>query len=383
MNAFLLSTVFFGLLAVHSFVTYPLSLLILRRLRPAPEIRPRGDNQNQTISLICCVCNEDRVIERKIEDMLALSQKTSGVDILVYNDASSDRTGAIIDRFGDRIAAIHGKTRLGKTIGVQEMIEASEAELIILTDTTANLDEEMIRRVREDFSDQTVGCVSGDVVFTNVDEGTSAEVSGIYGRLQNWTKKLETETGSVVGVGGAFFVIRRNLYVKTPPYIMDDLHSSLSVLCQGYRAVFEPAIKVKKRVPTEGREEFNRKVRIACRQVNVLRHIWPRFSKAGMLNLYKFFSRYVLRWITGFTLLLAALSGVLWLGSLGALHIGLGLLFLFAIMCFVGRVWEWPVFGALGEIMWMFIAVAIGVIKALRGEKFQTWESAQSIRATN
>jgi cellulose synthase/poly-beta-1,6-N-acetylglucosamine synthase-like glycosyltransferase len=381
MNLYLVCTVFFGLLAVHSFVTYPLSLLILRRLRPAPALRPRADNQNQTISLICCVYNEDRVIGRKIEDMLALAGKTSGVDIIVYNDASGDRTGEIIRRFGDSITAFHGAARLGKTIGVQEMIAASSADLIILTDPTANLDEEMIRRVREDFSDETVGCVSGDVVFTNVHEGTSAEVSGLYGRLQNWTKKMETETGSVVGVGGAFFVIRRKLYVKMPPYIMDDLHSSLSVLHQGYRAVFEPAIKVRKRVPTEGREEFNRKVRIACRQVNVLRHIWPRFRKAGMLNLYKFFSRYTLRWITGFTLVLAALSGLFWLGSLGLLEAGLVSVVLFAILCAAGRAWEWPVFGALGEIMWMFLAAAIGVVKALRGEKFQTWESARSIRA--
>ena len=83
--------------ALHPFITYPLSLLLLRRFgrkHPAAQISESTDPLRCAI----CVCayNEERAIEAKIRNLLALRARHPDLELLVYVDASTDRTAEIL-----------------------------------------------------------------------------------------------------------------------------------------------------------------------------------------------------------------------------------------------------------------------------------------------
>ena len=85
------------LAACHPFVTYPWSLIVLQALRPHRRPASTGIPTAQLNCAICvCAYNEERVIARKVENLLQLRAREPGLEILVYVDGASDRTAEIL-----------------------------------------------------------------------------------------------------------------------------------------------------------------------------------------------------------------------------------------------------------------------------------------------
>ena len=90
----------------------------------------------------------------------------------------------------------------------------------------------------------------------------SEEGLGIYWKIEKAVRKLESASGSVVGVTGAIYAIRRELYVEIPPgTILDDVFVPMNAARKGTRVVFEPAAIARDRLFSEKGKEFSRKVR--------------------------------------------------------------------------------------------------------------------------
>src|SRR5271166_3489287 len=106
-------------IGIHPFSTYPLSLALLARLRPCP-IR-REVELGSRVAVCVSAYNEERVIEARVENLLALRSEVPGLEILVYVDAASDRTAAVLARFGSEIRLIVGNERQGKTHGMNTL----------------------------------------------------------------------------------------------------------------------------------------------------------------------------------------------------------------------------------------------------------------------
>src|SRR5690606_8593789 len=95
----------FALLAIHPFLTYPLSLwLLARRSRPESAGPARGTQAERlTIPICLCAYNEESVIRQKAQNLLALRRRTPDVELLVYIDAATDATAERLAEFGDNI----------------------------------------------------------------------------------------------------------------------------------------------------------------------------------------------------------------------------------------------------------------------------------------
>src|SRR5205085_8236806 len=102
-----------------------------------------------------------------------------------------------------------------------------------------------------------------------------------------------------------------------PADIIDDFFTSLSIWCAGWREVMCPDLIAYERSATRSREEFRRKVRIACRAFNCHRLLWPQVARLPAWDLYKYLSHKLLRWVSGGFLALALLSLIPALLSVG------------------------------------------------------------------
>lgn len=366
-------------LALHPFTTYPLSLALLARLRPRP-IRPEPGTGPESFAVCLCAYNEEAVIEDKVRNLMEMRRALGGrLDILVYVDAATDRTAELLRRHEDGLTLVVSPQRHGKTHGMNRLASLTRADVLIFTDANVIVETGTLANLARYFADPSVGCVCGTLTYTNGDETPTAASGAAYWRLEEAIKRLESDTGSVIGADGSIFAIRRALHRPVPEDIIDDFHVSLSILCDGHRVVRAPDIRAREKGATSSGDEFRRKVRIACQAVNVHRLLWPRIARTDLLTRYKYISHKWLRWMTGFLLGAAALSGLLflWLAfqwtGLAAASAGVGA-FLLLDRLGVARA------RAVREILSAFAATAVGVLRSYRGDRFQTWTPAQSVR---
>lgn len=368
----------FAALAIHPFVIYPLTLrFVARPDRAAPPAMPTP----ASYAICMCAYNEEAVIERKVANLLALREAMGRLDILVYVDAASDRTAALLAPYQDRITLIVSPERYGKTHGMNALVRLTDAEVVLFTDANVMIDAAAVAAMGEAFRDPRVGCVCGHLVYTNGEETPTAGVGSLYWRLEEEIKRRESAYGAAMGADGSLFAIRRVLHQPVPPDLIDDFYLSLSILCDGHRVVSAPAALAYESQVTDSREEFRRKVRIACQAVNVHRRLWPRLRRLPPALVYMYLSHKVMRWLSLYALAAAGglfLGGVLAAGvpalAVGAMAAGGA-----AALGFAARR-RVPPIAQVAEILLALAGAAIGVAASLRGRRFTTWTPASSIR---
>ncbi|HVF18575.1 MAG TPA: glycosyltransferase, partial [Steroidobacteraceae bacterium] len=329
------------LLAVHPFVTYPLSLWLLRAVRRAPGTKATPSPNALTFAACVCAYNEERVIEAKIRNLLELRERERGLSIHVYVDAAADRTAEILRTFADQIDLVVSPERHGKTYGMNLLSARAQADVLIFTDANVMLDLECVSDLRRHFSDANVGCVCGNLNYTNSGASVTASSGSLYWRFEEALKRLESDTGSMMGADGSIFAIRRELRRAPPDHIIDDMYVSLMTIVEGYRLVQAPDVRAFEESVTSSGEEFMRKVRIACQAFNVHRLLWPRLRRMDWLTRYKYLSHKYLRWLSIYFLGIAALSFIAAFLALGYTAFALSMIALAVGGWLLGT--KWPI----------------------------------------
>jgi cellulose synthase/poly-beta-1,6-N-acetylglucosamine synthase-like glycosyltransferase len=368
----------FLLLALHPFVTYPLSLRLLARRAAARPAVPVGSPR---VAICVCAYKEEACIERKMANLLELRARRGQLDILVYVDGMEDRTGELLAPFAEEITLVVSPTRHGKTHGMTLLVERCTADIVVFTDANVHVDPPAIEALVRAFEDPETGCVCGHLIYTNGAESATAEVGSLYWRLEEQVKRHESALGAVMGADGSLFAVRRALYPRVPETLIDDMFVSLSILCQGYRVVRAPDALAYEASVTAPHEEFRRKIRIACQAFNVHRVLWPELRRLPAAIVYMYLSHKLLRWLAAFNLLFASLLGSASLEALGvplpalvALAMA-GCLALWLALRFQLKPWA-----SVAEILLALVGAAAGVLQSCRGHTFVTWTPAASIR---
>jgi cellulose synthase/poly-beta-1,6-N-acetylglucosamine synthase-like glycosyltransferase len=366
------------LCSLHPFVTYPLSLLLVRPKRHAGYARQTSPAE--TFAICFCAYNEEDVIEAKMENSLALAAGRSDVEVLVYVDAATDRTAELLQRYADRIKLHISPTRHGKPHGMNLLVEMTRASIIVFTDANVMLDQAALIHLPATFADPAVGCVCGHLIYSNPTVSVTAASGSLYWRLEEKIKELESRTGSVMGADGSIFAIRRTLHRPVPDDIIDDMYLSFSILCDGYRVARAGDVRAYEASAASQADEIQRKMRIACQAFNAHRLLWPRIRRLGGFDLYKYVSHKLLRWFSIYTLggacFCLAMAGIL-AGHASAVA---AMIALVAAMILAGWKWHVSPFDQLFDILSAFAATGAGVWLSLRGQRFQTWNPAASAR---
>jgi cellulose synthase/poly-beta-1,6-N-acetylglucosamine synthase-like glycosyltransferase len=373
MTVLILIFVISVLFVIHPFVTYPLSLRVIRRfVRPPTAVC----EEPRSFAVACCMLNERSVVESKIRNMLEIAQQLQPCQLLVHSDGSTDGTSEILQAHRDRFSVSISPTRQGKSVGMNALLAMTDADIVIFTDANVTIDPRGVASLKKAFTDPTVGCVLGYLQYVNADESTTAMTGSLYWRLEEQVKHLESDTGCVMGADGSIFAIRRKLFREVPKDIIDDFFTSMSIVCSGSRIVCNRELVAYERSEAARQDETRRKVRIACRAFNCHRLLWPQIRRLPALRLYQYLSHKFVRWLSGFFIISATLA------FLGMLLVGLGPMALLAGLGALGllvlgmvRVRTGPL-GALGDVLTAFMATALGVVRSLQGQRFQTWNVA-------
>jgi len=363
---------------LHPYTTYPLSLLVLRSIRRPLAIGATGTSPAR-FALVCCAFNEHGVIERKLRNSLELQRVLGDCELLFYSDASTDGTSDILAACPG-IKAVIGKERAGKTAGINRLLASTDADIVIFTDANVIIDANSAACLKSYFRDPEVGMVTGRLTFLNKQASITAKVSDSYRQFEEAVKKLETDTGSVIYTDGTMFAMRRSLFVPVPPDLTDDLFTAIMVLIQGKRNVAAPDFIAYEQAATEREDELRRRVRIGCHVFNCHLVLWPRIRQFSPLALYKYVSHKLIRWFSGYFLVLAIAVTLAIIGlQFGFQAAALVLLVAFAV-ALASLLTHLPLLSTVCEGVLVMIAVAYGVSLAIKGEQFRVWSVAASSR---
>jgi cellulose synthase/poly-beta-1,6-N-acetylglucosamine synthase-like glycosyltransferase len=380
-SVFFVAAAVFLILAVHPFVTYPLSLKLLKALRgKVPAKSDVAPDRSLSFAICMCAYNEERVIEAKVRNLLELRQREPGLSIHIYVDAATDRTADILRRYDGEIDLHVAPERHGKTYGMNLLSSRANADILIFTDANVFLDLDCIEDLRRHFADRSIGCVCGNLNYTNSDQSITAQSGSLYWRFEEALKRLESDTGSMIGADGSIFAIRRQLRHPPPDHIIDDMYVSLMTIVDGYRLVQARDVRAYEESVPHATEEFSRKVRIACQAFNVHRLLWPRLRTLDPLTRYKYLSHKFIRWLSIYFLAGAVVSFLFGLVLAGYAGLAFAALAVGCLALWAGARWQIKPFCQIFDVLTALAGAGLGVWRSLRGERFQTWTPAASIR---
>ena len=225
----------------YIFVGYPLLVFALSRLRP---LRTTKAANVEPISVVLVGYNEAARLPAKIASVLASDDAHLIRELIIASDGSTDETSAVITALDDpRVQLIAFPNRRGKPSVLNEVIPRCHSEVVVLMDARQELDRRAIAELAVNFADESVGVVSGELVFRwEGDVTTVSQGIGIYWRYEKFIRKCEGRFRSVPGATGALYALRRSLFRPIPPQtILDDVVIPMQAVTAGYRCLFEPA----------------------------------------------------------------------------------------------------------------------------------------------
>jgi cellulose synthase/poly-beta-1,6-N-acetylglucosamine synthase-like glycosyltransferase len=286
-------------LIAYTYFGYAAWLWLRSRWRPK-EVR-RGPYL-PLVSIVVVVRNEEQVLKRKLENLLALDYPAELMQLVVVSDGSADRTEAILHEYASnpRVSVMLNQLPRGKALGLNDAFQLAQGDVVVFTDARQTIEPGGLRLLLENFADPQVGCVSGQLMLGSVGE-CGGQGIGSYWRIEKRIRELEAVSGSVVGATGAFYAIRRNLLVPLPhEIVLDDVYLPMQVVRQGLRVVFDARARVWD-VDLGTQREFARKVRTLSGNYQLLQLAPWLLSRANPIR-FEFVSHKLLRLVAPFAL---------------------------------------------------------------------------------
>jgi len=364
-----------GLLG-YVYLIYPvlLGLLAARYGRPV-----RRGNILPRVTIVVTAYNEEECIGAKLNNLFDLDYPLEKLDVLVASDGSSDRTDEIAAGYKPghvRVVRVEG--RAGKTACQNAAAVAADGEILVFTDATTRLHPGALRALVENFADATVGCVGGRLEYVADVENITGCGGKAYWSYELRLRANESLLGSLIGVSGCLYAVRKAAYRQIDPELISDFVIAMKMQEQGLRTVLAPDAVCFEATLNRGSEELSMRVRVAIRSLNALvrerRFLNPvRFGRFS----WQLWSHKVLRYA----------SPLLWIGALAANVVLVGdtpYLFLLsgqiAIIAagIVGFLFQsrGRDLGVLGRPYYLLLTNAaslIATLRYLRGDRMVTW----------
>jgi cellulose synthase/poly-beta-1,6-N-acetylglucosamine synthase-like glycosyltransferase len=256
------------LLLTYVYVLYPalVSALAARYGRPV-----RRGEALPTVTIIVTVFNEEKCIREKLDNLAALNYPPELIELIVASDASSDSTEAIAASYGRlQVRVLRVEGRQGKTACQNAAASSANGEILIFTDATTRLHSDAVRHLVENFADAAVGCVAGRLDYVTDTENLTGSGGRAYWDYEVRLRAGESLLGSLIGVSGCLYAVRRSAYRHIDPHLISDFVIAMRMREQGLRAILAPDAICFETTLDRGHQELAMRTRVATRSFNAL-----------------------------------------------------------------------------------------------------------------
>jgi poly-beta-1,6-N-acetyl-D-glucosamine synthase len=292
-------------LLAYTYLGYPLLLRVLVRVRPRPV---RVGECDRSLSIVIAARNEEANLTKKIRNLEGLVGLERCAEIVIASDGSTDGTAELLREAGGKIVPVILPESRGKAVALNAAVRVTTGEILVFFDSRQVIEENVLLELCGCFADEEVGAVSGELVLVDADGRPTTESVALYWSIEKMVRRMESATGSVVGVTGAIYAIRRELYVELPEgTILDDVLVPMNVARSGRRVVFQPMAIARDRIFHQPGKEFARKVRTLTGNYQLLQ-LAPWLLTPRNPLLFRFVSHKLMRLGVPFLLVLTLVS---------------------------------------------------------------------------
>ena len=265
---FLLGTFFMSIVGIVYFIYF------INLPSDSAKAEILDDDKLPKISIVIPAHNEEKNIERRIENIANCSYPLDKVEVVIVNDASEDDTyGVGLDALGlyDLTGTVvNNQNRLGVNKTMERGIVVAENDIVVCTDADVSFDRDAVKQVVSKLiSKYEIGGVSGDlqpfVRKKNTTTQTEQSYRSVYGGMCEW----ESNIASTYCFNGALYAFKKyapkKLHIETGSY---DAGIALSIIRNGFRTCYLQSAKVfENNIPQSLREQVRQKIRRASRLI--------------------------------------------------------------------------------------------------------------------
>lgn len=376
-----------ALLAYHH-VVYPVLLSWIPRLWSSLHTTPPSipEAALPSITIIVPARNEAAVITGKIENLVALDYPPELLTVVIALDGCTDATlplaKAALERANPKFSCelVAYPRNIGKVAVLNAQIARAQAEIVALSDASATINPDVLKRAARDFSDPTVGVVVPTYRLTT--PGNSAE-SAYIDYLTN-VRRNEAMLRAPLGAHGALYFFRRGLWKPLPAdTINDDFILPMEIIAQGYRGVYDAQAIVSEVERTDARQDFRRRVRLgagnAQQSIRLFRLPGLRRGWLGFMFLSGKGARPLMP-----VIFIACLLAIAWLAGRG--NAAYQVLLIAITLLTVGSlyaIWRsdldgvWKPLSLIGYMIVGYAAALLGAVRYAAGYRIQNWQPQQ------
>lgn len=315
MNALYYMTLLAGFLIIYHHVLYPIILKKLGRKASDTLDVVDCDNEKPSIHLIIPAYNEAAFIAQKVKNLSELNYPSRLLKVTIIGDGCCDNTIEIARNtladlaLGQSFIEIeaHSDNR-GKVAVLNQAIGQSQSDIIALSDVSAMISPNAMLRAAAYFQDPKIGVVNSVYRFAQA----SSAGEQAYWDYQSRIKQLECNTGSVIGVHGALYFIRRDLCVPlSEDTINDDFILPMQAVVQGFHAYQADDIIATELETVNKGADNRRRMRIAAGNLQQAIRLKGLMKPAFKGVAFNFFSGKVLRVLMPWCLLFFFIASII------------------------------------------------------------------------
>ena len=174
-------------LIVYAHLGYPLLLWLVSHIFGREPGNQETTAEPRRVALIIPAYDEEDVIERKVENAVALDYPREHLQVVVSSDGSDDRTAELARKAGaDLVIEL---PRGGKVAALNEAVRRTESDLVAFSDANSYWRPDALERLIAPFADSDVGYVCGQVRFLG---GEGGNQEGLYWRYEMSVRSMES-----------------------------------------------------------------------------------------------------------------------------------------------------------------------------------------------
>lgn len=247
------------------------------------RLRWTDSSYEPSVSIVVPARNEEANIEQCVSSLLGVDYPQTKLEIIVVNDRSTDRTGALLDQLAQQHACLsvihrtdadeHPNLR-GKPGALQHGISSASSEYVLLTDADCVVNRQWVRGIISQFTNPDVGAVCAL---------TSVKSKSFLDNIQDveWTYIQTMAAGGLgnsvpLGCFGNNMAVRKSVfdelggYSTIPFSVTEDMALQIAIHDSGHRVRFTVSSKTKVETrPCSSIAEYTRQ-----------RHRWIRGGRA-------------------------------------------------------------------------------------------------------
>lgn len=185
----------------------------------------------------------------------------ANISIVVIDNNSTDESFSLIESKFTNVEFVKNKENLGFSKGYNPTLKKIKTEFILLLNPDCILQKGVIKRILEDFEDETVGAATCKIVLPDGKVDLTAHrgfptpwASLLYllgnDSLYHLTNKISGEVHEVDAIAGAFFMTRKSILEKVG-YLDErfflygeDLDLCFWIKKAGYKIIYDPCVEI-------------------------------------------------------------------------------------------------------------------------------------------